>query len=82
MTDSPKPSDLVGTSDAAKILDVTSATVTRMVASDQLTPAGRLGESGAFVFYRDAVFALAEKRAADAKPIKVNDATTKSRAQF
>ena len=84
MPDSPKPTDLVGTSDAAKILGVTSATVTRMVASDQLTPAGRLGDSGAFVFHRADVLTLAEKRATDAKskPIEVNPATLSSRNQF
>lgn len=64
----PEPLDLVGTSDAAKILDVHPATVTRLIGEgpDQLKPAGRLGgDSGAFVFNRADVEALAEKRKAD-----------------
>ena len=68
MTNPPASLDLVGTSDAAKILDVHPATVTRMVDTDLLKPAGRLGgDSGAFVFNRADVVALAEKRAAEAK---------------
>jgi len=79
MTD-PEPLDLVGTSDAAKILDVHPATVTRLIGTepDQLKPAGRLGgDSGAFLFHRADVEALAEKRAAEA-----SSASSRSRNVF
>lgn len=80
MTDSPL--DLVGTSDAAKILGVHPATVTRLVDSDQLKPAGQLG-GGAFVFNRADVEALAEKRAADAPtPKTAAESTSRARAVF
>jgi hypothetical protein len=63
-----KAQDLVGSSEAARILSVHPATVTRMVGSDQLTPVGRLdGGSGAFVFNRSDVVSLAEKRKAEAE---------------
>ncbi len=78
----PEPLDLVGTSDAAKILDVHPATVTRMVDTDLLKPAGRLGgDSGAFVFNRADVVTLAEKRKAEAAAAE-STSTTRSRNQF
>ena len=74
-----QPLDLVGSSDAAKILGVHPATVTRLVDSGDLTPAGRLGgDSGAFVFHRADVEKLAEKRKAPASPISPSGADARS----
>lgn len=54
--------DLIGTSAAARILDVHPATVTRMVDDGRLVPIGRLGDAGALIFDRAGVERLRDKR--------------------
>ena len=75
------PPDLIGTSDAAKILRVTSVTVTRWAASGDLTPAGRLG-SGAFVFNRIDVEKLAAERESAAAEVVVSPSGADARSVF
>lgn len=55
------PRDLIGTSEAARILERHPATITRMVQDETLIPAGRLGSAGAFVFDRKHVEDVAQK---------------------
>lgn len=74
--------DLVGSSEAARILMVHPATVTRLVESDQLKPVGRLGGgSGAFIFKRADVDQLAEDRK-PSTPAEPTASTSNSRNQF
>lgn len=54
---------LIGTAEAMRILDVDRTTVTRMAADGRLTIKVRLpGKNGAFLFARDAVVALRDRR--------------------
>ncbi|MBI4900907.1 MAG: hypothetical protein HY829_10570 [Actinobacteria bacterium] len=54
-----------------------------MVESDQLTPAGRLGgDTGAFVFNRSDVVALAEKRKAETEEPPTSPTSGASRSVF
>lgn len=51
-----QPGDLIGAGEAARILGIHKATLTRRVASGQLVPLARLdGPQGAFVFDRSDV---------------------------
>lgn len=53
--------DLITTADAARILSVHVATVSRMVARGDLTPTVKVpGKTGAFLFSREAIEAIAK----------------------
>lgn len=53
--------DLIPTSEAAKVLRVHVATISRMVARGDLTPAVKTpGKRGAYLFHREDVDALRE----------------------
>jgi hypothetical protein len=62
-------SDLVGTKDAAKILGVSTRTVKRLAfRGDELVPIAKMpGDTGAYVFHRAAVEAVAAARRRDAQ---------------
>lgn len=60
-----QPGDLIGAGEAAHILGVHKATLTRRVANGQLVPLARLdGPHGAFVFDREDVEKAAQRAAA------------------
>lgn len=55
--------DLVGSSESCRILDIHAATLTRWVAAGTITPAHKLpGKNGAFLFSRTDIEALAAAR--------------------
>lgn len=59
--------DLVGSSESCRILDVHPATLTRWVAGGTLTPAHKLpGKNGAFLFHRADIERIAEEKRAQA----------------
>lgn len=55
--------ELVGTREACIILDVTMASVRNLTHAGHLTPVGRIGKRGTFIYRKSDVEALAEKRA-------------------
>lgn len=55
--------ELVGTQEAALILDCTMLTVRNLTHAGRLKPVGRVGKRGTFIYRKDDVEALAEKRA-------------------
>lgn len=55
--------ELVGTREATAILNVTMASVRNLTHAGHLTPVGRVGKRGVFIYRRDDVEALAQKRA-------------------
>lgn len=68
---------LIGSTEAIRILGVSRATLTRWAASGEIRSVGKLsGDTGALIFKRDDVEALAEQRAEDlarrAEQAKVN----------
>lgn len=64
LTDMPKQTDLIGSTEACRILLIDKATLTRWVASETLVPAHKLpGKNGAFLFDRRDIEALAAQRA-------------------
>ena len=54
---------LVGTHEAALILDCTKLTVRNLTHAGRLKPVGRIGKRGTFIYRESDVEALAEKRA-------------------
>ena len=59
--------DLVGSSESCRILDIHPATLTRWVAAGSVIPAHKLpGKNGAFLFNRADIEQLAEKRRVEA----------------
>ncbi|WP_425292157.1 helix-turn-helix domain-containing protein [Corynebacterium mastitidis] len=52
--------DLIGSTEAAKILGQTRVTIARRVASGDLRPVGRIGRRGIHVFDRAEIERLAE----------------------
>ena len=57
--------DLIGTDEAAHILGITKATLTRWVQADHVTAAHKLpGKNGASLFHRADIETLAKERAA------------------
>ena len=63
--DSMQPTDLIGTADAARILNCSHRTVHRMVEDGTLTPAhiASGGRAGIFLFRRTDIDKVAEARA-------------------
>ena len=58
----PMQADLIGTKEAADLLGCDRSTLTRKVTAGQLAPALRLGgATGAMLFHRSDVLALAEQ---------------------
>lgn len=55
--------ELVGTREAALILDCTMLTVRNLTHAGRIKPVGRIGKRGVFIYRKDDVEALAEKRA-------------------
>ena len=55
--------ELVGTREAALILDCTMLTVRNLTHAGRLKPVGRVGKRGTFIYRKSDVEALAEKRA-------------------
>lgn len=61
---SPVNDDLIGSTEATRLLRVDKATISRWVASGTLTPAAKLpGRNGAFLFRRADIESLAAERA-------------------
>lgn len=59
------PNDLIGSTEAARILNIDKATLTRWVAAGDLTPAHKLpGKNGAMLFHRADIDRLARERQA------------------
>lgn len=57
--------DLIGSTEAVRILDVDKATLSRWVAAGQVVPAHQLpGKNGAYLFHRADITALAAQRRA------------------
>lgn len=57
--------ELIGSAEACKMLGITRATLSRRVASGRMTAVMQMpGPNGAFVFRRDHIEALANKRGA------------------
>lgn len=52
--------ELIGIADAAAILGLTRGGVQRRISDGRMSPLGRVGERGTYVFERDAVEALAQ----------------------
>ena len=60
----PTYNDLIGTTEAARILNIDKPTLTRWVAAGRITAAHKLpGKNGAFIFHRADITALAKERA-------------------
>lgn len=60
--------DLIGSSEACRILRVDKSTLSRKVADGTLTPASKMpGRNGAYVFHRRDIERLRERRAAEAR---------------
>ena len=58
----PSATDLIGSREAEDILSIDRSTLSRWVAAGKLAPVTRLGDSGAFVFQRSHIEALADSR--------------------
>jgi excisionase family DNA binding protein len=55
--------DLIGSTEACRILNIDKATLTRWVTSGQLNPAHKLpGKNGAYLFHRATIQNLAAQR--------------------
>jgi excisionase family DNA binding protein len=60
----PTYNDLIGSAEAARILQVDKPTLTRWVAAGRITAAHKLpGKNGAYLFHRADVMTLAKERA-------------------
>lgn len=59
--------DLIGSTEACRILRIDKATLTRWVAADSIKPAHKLpGRNGAYLFNRSDIDTIAAERAEDA----------------
>jgi predicted site-specific integrase-resolvase len=71
MHDDPRmqPTDLLGTTEAARIIDVDKATLTRWVAAGRVEAAVKLPKkNGAYLFTRSEVQRMADEVAAERQP--------------